>query len=178
MKKSDIQQMPQFFDRYIKLADDIDIVEALEKYDTMETLVDKTIMEQLGDKIYAPGKWTIKEIIQHNIDNERVQAYRALRIGRNDQTSLPGYDENLFAANTTANQRTLDELLAEFAVVRRANIFLFKSFTDEMQQRTGTCNNTPISALALGFVLVGHQIHHCNIIKERYIPLLEQTIVA
>lgn len=172
MKKSDIQQMPQFFDRYIKLADDLDIVAALEKYDTMESLVEKSLMEQIGDQVYGPDKWTIKEIIQHNIDNERVQAYRALRIARNDQTKLPGYDETLFAANTTAKERSLDDLLAEFAVVRRSNIFLFKSFTDEMQQRVGNCNNIAISTLALGFVLVGHQIHHSNIIKERYAPLV------
>lgn len=175
MKKSDIKQMPPFFDRYINLVEDIDIVEALEKYATLETLVDKNTMEELGDKIYAESKWTLKDIIQHNIDNERVQAYRALRISRNDQTGLPGYDENLFAANSTATQRSLDDLLAEFAVVRSSNIFLFKSFSNEMQQRSGNCNKVSISVLALGFVLVGHQIHHSNIIKERYLPLLTQA---
>ena len=178
MKRSQITQMPRFFDRYINMAEDLDIVEALEKYDTIETLVDKTALGQIGGQTYAKGKWSIKDIVQHMTDNERVQAYRALRISRNDKTSLPGYDENLFAAHTTATQRSLDELLAEFAAVRRSNIFLFKSFTEEMQQRSGICNDQPISVLALGFVLVGHQIHHCNIIRERYLPLISKVAAS
>lgn len=174
MKRSQIDQMPQFFDRYIKLADDIDIIEALEKYSTVEGLVDKDHLEKLGDKVYAEGKWTVKEVLQHIIDNERVQAYRALRIGRNDKTPLPGYDENLFAANASVSGRDVGELLEEFAIVRRSNIMLFENFNEEEQQRSGLCNNVPISVLALGFVLVGHQIHHANILKERYLPLIDQ----
>jgi hypothetical protein len=164
--------MPAFFDRYINLTEDIDIVEALEKYHTVESLLDKKNLEKLGKKVYAEGKWTIKEIVQHMIDNERVQAYRALRIARNDKTPLPGYDENLFAANVQLSKRDLDGLLEEFAIVRRSNIMLFENFNDEVQQRTGLCNNVPISVLALGFVLTGHQIHHANIIRERYFPLI------
>jgi hypothetical protein len=110
--------MPAFFDRYINLTEDIDIVEALEKYHTVESLLDKKNLEKLGKKVYAEGKWTIKEIVQHMIDNERVQAYRALRIARNDKTPLPGYDENLFAANVQLSKRDLDGLLEEFAIVR------------------------------------------------------------
>ena len=173
MKKSQIEQMPQFFDRYINLAEDLDIVEALEKYSTIETLVDQRKLEELGDQIYAPGKWTVKDIVQHITDNERIQAYRAMRFSRNDKSTLPGYDENLLADNAHASARSLNELLAEFAAVRRSNILLYRSFTDDMQRRTGICFNTCISVLALGFVLVGHQIHHCNIIRERYCPLLE-----
>ena len=126
----------------------------------------------MGDKIYAPGKWTINEIIQHITDNERVQAYRALRIARNDKTPLPGYDENLFAANVQPAGRSLDDLLEEFAVVRKSNIILFENFSDEVQQRTGVCNNATIPVLALGFVLVGHQLHHASIIREKYLPLV------
>lgn len=174
MKRSQVDPKPQFFDRYINLADDADIIEALEKYSTIESLLDKDDLEKLGNKVYAEGKWTVKEIIQHMIDNERVQAYRALRIARNDKTPLPGYDENLFAANVQASVRDLGELLEEFAIVRRSNIMLFENFNEEVQQRTGLCNNVPISVLALGFVLVGHQIHHANIIRERYLPLIEK----
>jgi hypothetical protein len=165
--------MPQFFDRYINLVEDIDIVEALEKYNTINTLLNKDELERLGDKVYAPGKWTIKEIIQHLTDNERVQAYRALRIARNDKTPLPGYDENLFAQNVHPSDRGLDDLLEEFAIVRRSNIILFENFNEEIQQRTGLCNNVTIPVLALGFVLVGHQLHHAKIIRERYLPLIE-----
>ena len=172
MIRSQIQPMPQFFDRYINLVEDIDITEALEKYSTIETLITKNELEQIGDKTYAPGKWTIKEIVQHISDNERVQAYRALRLARNDKTPLPGYDENVFAANVHPADRQLDDLLEEFSVVRRSNIILFKSFNEEAQKRTGLCNNVTIPVLALGFVLVGHQLHHASIIKERYLPLI------
>lgn len=173
MKRSEIQPLPQFFDRYINLVEDIDIVEALEKYATIETLLDRTTLLRLEDKVYAPGKWTSKEMIQHLTDNERIQAYRALRIGRNDQTPLPGYNENIFAAHNNSKARDLNELLDEFAVTRKSNIYLFKNLPDEAQKRTGICNNVTISALALGFVLVGHQLHHINIIKERYLPLID-----
>lgn len=173
MKRSQVNPMPQFFDRYIKLVEDIDIVEALEKYDTIETLLDKSDLDKLGDKIYAPGKWTIKQVVQHITDNERVQAYRALRIARNDKTPLPGYDENLFAANVDPSGRSLKDLLEEFAVVRKSNITLFRNFNEEEQQRTGLCNNLTVPVLALGFVLVGHQLHHANITTEKYFPLLK-----
>ena len=174
MKRSEISPMPQFFDRYIKLVEDIDIIEALDKYNSIETLLDKKELEKIADKVYAPGKWTVKEIVQHMTDNERVQAYRALRIARNDKTPLPGYDENLFAANVQPSSRDLDELLEEFAIVRRSNIILFENFNEDEQQRIGICNDTSIPVLALGFVLVGHQLHHSKIIKERYYPLIDK----
>lgn len=173
MKRSEISPMPQFFDRYINLVEDIDIVEALEKYSSIETLLDVKKLEDLGDKIYAPGKWTVKQVIQHMTDNERVQAYRALRISRNDQTPLPGYDENLFANNVNPSGRSLSDLLDEFAIVRKSNIILFKNIDEEKQKRTGLCNNVVIPVLALGFVLVGHQLHHARIISEKYFPLLQ-----
>jgi enhancing lycopene biosynthesis protein 2 len=174
MKRSAITPMPQFFDRYINQVEDIDINEALEKYNSMETVLDMSKLEKLGDKIYAPGKWTVKEVIQHITDNERVQAYRALRISRNDQTPLPGYDEGLFAANVDPSGRSLNDLLEEFAIVRKANIILFRNINEEQQKRTGLCNNVTIPVLALGFVLVGHQLHHAKIITEKYFPLLEK----
>lgn len=173
MKRSDIQHMPQFFDRYILLVDDIDIIDGLEAtaglYHAPEI---KAKLEALGDQVYAPGKWTAKDIIQHLIDNERIISYRAMRFARNDKTSLPGYDEELFGANTTANQRTLDDLLDEFAVVRQSTIALFKSFSDEMFLRSGVSFNQQISPLALGFVLIGHPIHHLRVLEERYFPLI------
>ncbi len=172
MKRSDIHPMPPFFDRYINMVEDIDLIEALEKYNRIETFVTKRELEQLGDIKYAPGKWTVKEVLQHIIDNERIQAYRALRFARNDKSILPGYDENLFAENTNLSQTTVEELLEEFAFTRRSNIMMFKGFSKEMLQRTGICFNVTIPVLALGFVIAGHQLHHINIIKERYFPML------
>lgn len=123
------------------------------------------------DYRYAEGKWTIKEIIQHIIDAERVFAYRALRFSRSDATPLPGFDENMYAdvVNPTANKRHLKDLLTELTAVRHATITLFKSFTEEDLLKKGTASNNPMSVRAVGFVIIGHQNHHVNIFKERYL---------
>lgn len=174
MKRSDIRHMPQFFDRYILLVDDIDVIDGLEQTASLfETPSVKQVLIALGDQVYAPGKWTAKDILQHLIDNERIMSYRAMRFARNDKTALPGYDEDLFGANTTASQRSIDDLLDEFAVVRRSTIALFKSFNDEMFHREGISFNQHISPLALGFVLIGHPIHHLRVLRERYFPLVQ-----
>jgi hypothetical protein len=172
MKKSDIHPMPKFFDRYINLAEDDEIVLSLEKN---LLVLDNLNMEQLkalGEKVYASGKWTIKDIFQHLIDNERIQTYRALRFSRNDKTVLPGYDENLLTKNTNTSQQSLQSIIEELKLVRQSSILLYKSFSDEMLLRTGICFQVEISVLALGFQLSGHQIHHLNVIRERYLPLL------
>lgn len=172
MKKSAISPMPVFFDRYINLIEDIDILDGFKEHtpDNIYAEIDKLIA--LGDQVYARNKWTIKDIIQHVIDNERIMAYRALRFSRNDQTPLAGYDEEVLGANTNAKHRSLVDLMQEFNMVRDSSIALFKNMSDEMILRSGTANQTSISALALGFVILGHPVHHINIIRERYFPLL------
>lgn len=173
MKRSDIKQLPEFFDRYIMLVQDLDIVEALEQHaKDFEQPQTKSALIKLADKKYAPGKWTVKEVIRHIIDNERIQAYRALRFARNDKTSLPGYDETLYSQTAETKHRSMEEILEEFSVVRKSTILLYKSFTNTMQQRDGICFNRNISVLSLGFVIAGHQIHHFNVLKERYFALL------
>ncbi|RYC67341.1 DinB family protein [Spirosoma sordidisoli] len=172
MTKSDIAIMPQFFDRYINLADDIDLLTALAQPATFDGLIPAETLLALGNQVYAPGKWTVRDIVQHVIDNERIMSYRAMRFARNDKTPLPGYDEELFGQQANANRRSLSSLLEEFALVRQSSLALFRSLDDEALQRTGVCYNQTISSLALGFVLVGHALHHARIIQERYVPLL------
>ena len=121
------------------------------------------------DYRYAEGKWTIKDIIQHIIDAERIFAYRALRISRNDQTPLPGFEENDYVENTDANSRSIQELLTELSAVRHSNLLLFKSFSNEQLTRMGTASNHPISVRALGFLIIGHQKHHQKVFQERYL---------
>ena len=121
------------------------------------------------DYRYDKGKWTIKEIIQHLIDSERVFSYRALRISRNDSTPLPGFDENSFVENTNANNRTLQSLLTEMAVVRQSTLSLFASFSEAQLTRMGTASNHAISVRAIGFIIIGHQEHHQKIFTERYL---------
>jgi DinB superfamily len=172
MKRSDIQQMPEYFDRYINLVADEDIIVALQ--DSLDYLntIPLTKWQMLGDKVYAEGKWTVKDIIQHITDTERIFSYRALRFSRNDTTLLPGFDENLFAANAHANNRALEDLVAELIAVRESTLALYKSFSPEMLCKTGAAFKGPISVLAIGFTAIGHQIHHINILEERYYPLL------
>ena len=118
---------------------------------------------------YAEGKWTIKEIIQHVIDTERIFSYRALRISRNDITALPGFDENDYALNTNANDRHLQSLLTELSIVRQSTLALFKSFSEEQIKRIGIASNHEISVRAIGFIIIGHQKHHQKVYKERYL---------
>lgn len=118
---------------------------------------------------YEEGKWTIKEIIQHIIDTERIFGYRALRISRNDKTPLPGFEENDYAANTDANSRGLQGLLTELALVRESTLALFKSFSEEQLKRMGIVSNNEISVRAIGFILIGHQKHHQKVFQERYL---------
>ncbi len=173
MKRSDINPMPQFFDRYINLVEDIDIFEAFEKYSPARVYDDLSKLTALNDKIYAPGKWTVKDILQHVIDNERIMAYRALRFSRNDDTVLAGYEEELFAANTVASQRTVADLMEEFELVRKSTILLFKNMDDAMILRSGVAYKSRISALALGYVVIGHAVHHMNVVRDRYYSLLD-----
>lgn len=121
------------------------------------------------DYRYAEGKWTIKDIIQHVIDSERIFAYRALRFARNDSTELPGFDENHYAATVNADGRHLKDLLTELSSVRHATLLLFSSFTNEELLRKGMASGYMLSVRALGFCIIGHQNHHMKIFRERYL---------
>jgi uncharacterized damage-inducible protein DinB len=118
---------------------------------------------------YAEGKWTIKEILAHVIDDERIYAYRALRFARNDETELPGFEQDAYALQSGANARTVESLLEEFAAVRRATIALFDSFDDDALARSGVADGKRTTVRALAYHLAGHELRHTNIIKERYL---------
>ena len=173
MKKSEIIKMPNYFDRYINLVEDIDVIAALEKYGPAYLEKEKSSFEKLGDKVYAPGKWTVKDILQHIIDAERVFAYRALRFARNDKTELPGFDEDHFAAHANTKNRTVTDLLEEFKLLRSLTIVFYKALDKETLLREGTASGNTISVLALCFTITGHAIHHMNVLRERYFPLIK-----
>ncbi|KVV14706.1 DinB family protein [Flavobacterium sp. TAB 87] len=157
------------FHTYIEQAGEGDLIEELEisLHDFIK-FVQNIPMDKF-DFRYAEAKWTIKEIIQHVIDTERIFAYRALRISRNDKTPLSGFDENEYIVNTDSNQRNIQSLLTELSAVRHSNLFLYKSFSEEQLKRIGTASNNEISVRALGFVTIGHQKHHQRIFEERYL---------
>jgi hypothetical protein len=172
MKKSDIHPIPKFFDRYINLVEEQDVFEALNKSLQAVESIHTGKFQSIGHKVYAPGKWTVNDILQHIIDNERVQSYRALRFARKDAAALPGYEENDFAEHALASYRKLEDILEELRTVRISTIQLFKSFPPSSLLNIGTCNNVQISVLGLGFMMAGHQLHHFKVIKEKYEPLI------
>lgn len=118
---------------------------------------------------YAPGKWTIKDIVLHLSDDERIFAYRALRIARNDATALPGFDQDPYVATGKANERSIQSLAEEFMTVRLSTISLFSNLPDDVWMRMGTANNHVVSVRALLYHLAGHELHHLNIIREKYL---------
>lgn len=154
---------------YINAVDDVNLIEGIEK--GLVQLV--SFMERIPvDKLeyrYAEGKWTVKDILLHLIDAERIFAYRALRIGRGDKTPLAGFEENDYVPNALANDRSLESLLIEFQFVRNSTLCLFKSFSGEQLAYIGTASNHSISVRAIGFVISGHQNHHLRVIEERYL---------
>lgn len=122
-----------------------------------------------ADYAYAPGKWTIKQMLQHIIDTERIFAYRALCISRGEQQALPGFEENDYAANATAAGRTLPDLIDELLLVRKSIIVLFRHLTEEDLTRVGISNKHPLTANAVAFITVGHGLHHKAVLEERYL---------
>ncbi len=160
-----------YFEQYMQLVsvEEMSIVDNLEAsqkefYNLLENLpVEKY------NYAYSEGKWTLKELIQHIIDTERVFCYRALCFARNDKTELPGFDQDIFVDNDNANDRDFYELLLEMDVLRKSTIHMFKSFTPEALLRKGIASKNLISVRALGYLFSGHQLHHVNIIKERYL---------
>jgi hypothetical protein len=177
MNKQDIQVMPQFFDRYINLADDTTVVEALQNSLTELHNAPMDKWKLLAHRVYAPGKWTVKDILQHYIDTERVFTYRITAIARGDKQQMIPYNEDVFAEAAVANRRTLDDLLEELILIRKATILMFQNFTNDMLLQEGNgSNGLKYSPLALGFMLAGHQRWHFNILAERYYPLLEKGV--
>jgi enterochelin esterase-like enzyme/uncharacterized damage-inducible protein DinB len=130
------------------------------------------LSEAQAEKSYAEGKWTLKEMLQHQIDTERIFAYRAMRFARGDSQDLPGFDQDDYVAQSGANARPVASLLAEYDATRAASQALFDSFTEEQLDRRGSANGGPTSVRALLFIVPGHELHHLNLIRERYLPIL------
>lgn len=172
MTRNDIGGLPNFFDRYILLSDEnMDLCEGLEAFSPLNLFSDIEKYNSIGDKVYAPGKWTIKDILQHCIDTERIMAYRAMCFARNEEQSLPGFDENEYAKHTNLENRSFESLLEEFEILRKSTLLLFKNMDKTMLLRKGQANNQRISPLSLGFVIIGHAMHHEKILSERYYSL-------
>jgi hypothetical protein len=160
-----------FYEPYIEalVSNEKNILENLKETHLEAIALLKDLPEKKQHYRYAEGKWTIKELIQHFIDAERVLSYRALRFARRDATNLPGYEEDDYVKNSNGDTRDYNDLLEEFSAVRNTTILLFNSFTHESLQRIGSANGSIISVRALGFIISGHLQHHLTIIKDRYL---------
>ena len=176
MKRSDIDQPRCYFDKYIDRVEDADLFEAFETSVEQIKQIDRDSLHRLGNTVYADGKWTSKGIFQHLIDAERILAYRALRIGRNDAAGLSGFDEAIVAANVSTKERNLESLIDEMLLVRDTTRLLYLSFDDTALLRHATINGNQMSTLAYGFTILGHQKYHFDLIEEKYFPLLNQII--
>lgn len=169
MARPDLSRVPEFYHNYINQVSENELMEAFKEGSKKNIQFFEQIPSSRYDYKYAEGKWTIKEVLQHIIDSERVFNYRALCFARKDPKPLPGFDENIFAANAKAGKRNWIELLDEFRTVRKSSEQLFNSFDAEQLEATGIASNHSNYVLAFGYIIIGHSLHHKKIIEERYL---------
>lgn len=160
---------PVYYQRYIDQVPEEDLFTAFDKQLPVIGSFLASVNEEKSAYAYAEGKWTIKELLQHVIDAERIFDYRALSFARKETKALPGWEENDYAANSNANGRTWKSLVDEYLSLRTSTESLFKSFTSEALAAGGTANNNPITVASIGFIIVGHFYHHKKIMEERYL---------
>lgn len=159
---------PPYFSRYIDLVKEDNVMDALQAQDSMVQTYFEAL-ESKADHSYAPGKWTLKEMLQHIIDTERIFNFRALCFARQETQNIPGFEEDDYAANSHAAARTWQSLCEELKAVRLGTRFLFESFSAGDYDHSGSANGKPTTVVAIGFMTVGHLYHHVNVIKERYL---------
>lgn len=157
-----------FYSGYVAGVPDGDIVATLRTAGDELIATLSAIPESRGDFRYADGKWSIRTVIGHVIDVERIFSYRALRVGRGDATPLPGFEENNYAVTAASDARTVADLVAELTAVRASTVRLFASFSVDAWTRRGIASNAEVSARALAWITTGHALHHLRILKERY----------
>lgn len=160
---------PEYFKNYISHVKADSVAEASAKYGHFTIDFFKSIPTDKAGFRYAEGKWSLKEMLQHIIDAERIFAYRALTIARKDKTPLPGFDENIYAVNCRADNREWQSLLDEFENCRKSTDALIGSFDEEHLQESGTTSGQPNTVIAICFVIYGHILHHINVVKEKYL---------
>lgn len=169
MARPDLSRVPEYYHGYIGMVTENEVLSALEKGRKRFNRLLEGIPRKKRSYRYAKGKWSVRELVQHVIDAERVFAYRALCFARRDPTPLPPFDENEYAINSKAEGRKWKDLVREFNLVRDSSIVLFRSFDEEQLESAGTANNKSIYVLAIGFIIAGHAAHHAGVLRERYL---------
>ena len=161
-----------YYQKYIERVPRGDFIEILARQADETLSILRAIPDNAADYAYAEGKWTIKELVGHVCDAERIFSYRLLRIGRGDRTPLPGFDENAYAPAGQFGERTFASLTEEFAAIRAATIALVAGLPSEGWLRTGTASDFTVSARAIAYIIAGHELHHRAVLMERYLPQL------
>ncbi|HET7151102.1 MAG TPA: DinB family protein [Candidatus Acidoferrum sp.] len=175
MKKPEPGEYAEYYGTYISKVPGNDLMQVLEseRLHMLQLFAGRT--ERDGNFRYAPGKWTVKEILGHINDAERIFTYRALRIGRGDATPLASFEQDNFVKNGDFGARKLADLAEEFGAVRSASVALFRSFGEDVWSKRGVASQKEVTARALGFITAGHQIHHRMILEERYFPAIPRA---
>lgn len=169
LAKPESTEYATYYDRYVSLVPEGDVVATLSaQLDETLALV-RGISDEQALHRYAPGKWSVKELVGHVLDAERIFAYRALRFSRNDPTALPGFEQDIYIDGASFDALALGDLADEFEHVRRANILMFRNLTPEAWLRQGVASEHPVTVRALAFIMAGHERHHINILRERYL---------
>jgi uncharacterized damage-inducible protein DinB len=175
LNKKDPGPYPEYFGLYLNQLPDTDIFTLLaEQPKELQNLL-QNLPEEAAERGYAEDKWSIKEVIGHLVDTERIFLYRCLCFSRGETQSLPGFDENTYVQHAGFNQRQVSSLLQEYVLQRQATLAFYKTLTPEMLNLTGVANNKPVSVKAMVIVTAAHELHHINIIKNRYLPVINQT---
>lgn len=162
----------KYIQRYLDLIPSENWLEELKSVGEKTVSLFSFLTEEQSKFAYAEGKWALKEVLLHLSDTERVFQYRTLAIARGEEKNLPGFDEELYAQNSFANERSLDSLLEEYQLVRQSSQILLETVNSSALNNIGTANGNQISAETIGKLIVGHNIHHLNVIEERYLPKL------
>lgn len=169
MPKPDLTKIPEYYHGYISQVKEDDLPSAFRMQETVIKEFLAAIPQEKYEYQYEPGKWTLKEMLQHLIDAERVFGYRALCFARNDSAPLPGFNENEYVNESLANKREWNDLVNELLTVRKSNELLFNSFNEEQMNRSGIANNSSNYVLGWGYISIGHVAHHMQVMKQRYL---------
>ncbi|UYX55239.1 DinB family protein [Bacillus thuringiensis] len=168
-KRPEANEYNPYYSTYISLIPDGDIIHILEKQMKETNLLLKDISDSEGHFRYAPNKWSIKEVIGHIADTERIMAYRLLSIARGETAELPGYNDDMYVLRAAFDKQSMQDLLENLTVVRQSTMHLLKSLDKEAWLQWGIANNSEVTVLALANIIAGHELHHCQLIKERYL---------
>jgi uncharacterized damage-inducible protein DinB len=167
--RPDANEYASYFETYVSLVPEGDVVEALSRQLAEVTELFGGIAEEHAGHAYAEGKWSIKQVVGHVVDGERIFAYRALAVARGERQPLPGMEQDEYMAHSDFDSRTLADLAAEFAHARASNVLMFRGLSEEAWLRRGTASEREVSVRALAHIIVGHVAHHVNVLRARYL---------